>query len=457
MAQRKYLRRCLWGIALVVVTFVSWHLLQNWQAQIQLKQTIQRAQSTGLLVLTEDEIVQLGQLDSDWREKFARELTPSALHKLEVDEKTLFVFARAGILAAVNNLAKRLIAQRAYHKAEFWLDKPAQFDHASAALLAQVYQAQNRLNSAIHSYQHALQLIPSVQRQNPRYSDFYSQMLNFYTKIQVDEKNWLPLLEYPLNESGLKIKTLYAESYIRAIENPSPALPLDSFSCSKPVVLNAPTPQALMQLTKQFKQVVAADLFANFCLGERRWFNAQEPPVQANKQNKNLFMIHVGAYPRAYRQGPHIYISATSGTAVLQHEMAHWLGFEDEYELSERASQERCHIGSYEAIKRLGQNVILVNSRYRFKNKHVLLGQLKTHVPWYSFINRIDDWVQQDANGYYLKTNKNARGVGFYPAMTCHKVPSLRTFVPIPNKNFMFNHEFKIPLFYTHLTKSNKM
>lgn len=222
--------------------------------------------------------------------------------------------------------------------------------------------------------------------------------------------------------------------------------------CRKPIQLLASNYQQLQIIRHSLQALLKLDFFidSGFCISGQYWSKnipKQTPEINNKLLQTTYWLIESPQLARAYRQGQFIFMPGQLNTQVMGHELAHWLGFEDEYALNLEKANQRCALTDTQYGKQLGLNLIVIKADYYFNQKTELLNWMEKHVPWYDFIQDLEPWISKEKLGFTINFNNLGQGVGFYQTQTCEQL-DLISLKPINNNTFMQNHEYYIPNLY---------
>ncbi|WAJ70843.1 hypothetical protein [Catenovulum adriaticum] len=222
--------------------------------------------------------------------------------------------------------------------------------------------------------------------------------------------------------------------------------------CRKPIQLLASNYQQLQKIQYSLQTLLDLDFFAesSFCISGHHWSKnipTKTPEINDKRLQTTHWLIESPNLTRAYRQGQFIFMPRELNTQVLGHELAHWLGLEDEYLLNEDKARQRCALNVDQFGKKLGHNLVVIKPSYYFKSKKKLLGWMEQTVPWFDYIEQKDNWIVKEQAGYRIQYQRIGSAIGFYPVPTCNNL-DLISLKPISKNTFMQNHEYYIPNLY---------
>ncbi|WP_258240130.1 hypothetical protein [Pseudidiomarina homiensis] len=124
----------------------------------------------------------------------------------------------------------------------------------------------------------------------------------------------------------------------------------------------------------------------------------------------------------------------TAQLSVFAHEMAHWLGFADEYEMSPSLAQHYCS-GRY---NHPSLNVVTTQQQ---ELSSAQLKQLWRRLPWR---DAVSDWRilgQQQADGYWRLGSAKDSDVGLFASKTCAGVAGVYSWKPVARLTAMEYHD----------------
>lgn len=129
-----------------------------------------------------------------------------------------------------------------------------------------------------------------------------------------------------------------------------------------------------------------------------------------------------------------IVLAKTAELTVFAHEIAHWLGFADEYQMAPSLASDYCH-GRYQHPS---LNVV-VTRQQRLSAQE--LQQLWRRLPWREAVT---DWRllgRKEQNGSYLLGSAKDIRVGLFPAKTCAGVNGVFSWKPVARFTAMEYHD----------------
>lgn len=153
------------------------------------------------------------------------------------------------------------------------------------------------------------------------------------------------------------------------------------------------------------------------------------------------YALLLGGKGKANVNGRWVYVPDEVSSEVLIHELFHLLGFADEYKLSARFSQARCH----SRLNGDKLNLVLMESQASPRQAALLRARL----PWKDFIKSDTPLVHKADDKWVWGTPaSHAQEVGLFPAKACHN-----SFKPLQALSNMEYHELTIPKLYLKLAK----
>ncbi|GEM_PF-3317870 len=436
----------------MLLGLASWLLISDNPGDVYIKRIAQNVEPE-MLALRPNELNWYQNLNQkqqrQWAKKLLNALPNESWTDLSVETYPISLFKH---FANLNHAYSQwLLANRTDNRfyKQYWLKKAAQQNKnrqvASQAnwLLAKLLEAESA-TKAEYRYQQAL----SLSNQNRIRLD-YAQ---FLIKQGRERLEWNHLLKQnpAANDFYHNDLTYYRESWSEvklALINKRP-------SCARPVQLIANNYQQLIQQKLAFETLLKVKFFslADFCIAGMHWHkNAAQlfnPMGQDDEAIQSYhWLVIKPELKRAYRQGPVIYTGEAINTQVLGHELAHWLGFEDEYQLSIAKAKQRCLPEASKFYKVLGNNVVALVPDYHFKSKQQYDLWLQETIPWSDFIDDPESWLIKTQDGYQIRIADQDEGTGFYLGNTCKNI-DLITLKSVYKDTFMQNHAYHIPKLY---------
>lgn len=140
-------------------------------------------------------------------------------------------------------------------------------------------------------------------------------------------------------------------------------------------------------------------------------------------------------------------LTTDSSEAVIQHELGHWMGFADEYEMSETLAQNFCY-GYYEHDS---LNIIVTEADKAYSAEQVKA--VYQRLPWKDELSSWQDIAIQKQGMWHLGSSKEA-AVGLFKADTCNAIDDRQAWRPVNFKTAMEQHDTKVwPELYLTLLK----
>lgn len=165
--------------------------------------------------------------------------------------------------------------------------------------------------------------------------------------------------------------------------------------------------------------------------GERQHLRCDLPLLPRELNQRHIVFIETETASASAQQ---MVLSPSSPMTLFAHEMAHWLGFADEYPMSRSLAQAYCN-GRY---THPSLNVVLtrkqVVSTYELK-------QLWQRLPWR---DAVEDWRQlgqQQANGDWRLGSVANEEVGLFAAQTCASIAGVYSWKPVAKLTAMEYHD----------------
>lgn len=231
----------------------------------------------------------------------------------------------------------------------------------------------------------------------------------------------------------------------------------DIGSCEKSVTFFATSVQDIQQIRDHLNAIKNHTLLSIVCPSEVRYLpisvlDCLMEPKQAILCNEKIFshfkqqvktdylavMLPVGG--ANVHQGI-LYFDRQDSPQVLIHELAHFVGFVDEYPL--RKNHQVCQPTG----KAAGQNVIVFEDSYTSLNREQLLAKL----PWGAYIKSTTPlWTLKQGRKLLGTPSAYVGEVGLFFSETCINNPTF-AYKPILKKSFMRYFEMDIPKLYQAL------
>lgn len=226
-----------------------------------------------------------------------------------------------------------------------------------------------------------------------------------------------------------------------------------SRNCDRPLSIIASAPWDLLRLKKLTQQMLQSQIGEGFCIQQILWLDDLQQVEKQLRQNSNAYWLIMRPVQRAYRVHRQIHIPATAGLKLLQHEVAHWLGFEDEYALRKELANIRCAAPKLnQTIWSMGVNIVAVKDHTYFSSIEEAYSLLLPHINWLPQISHLEKFLHKKPQGWVIKSlsseTEQATTIGLYPANTCDKYFGVTAYKPLVELSFMYNYELDIPKFY---------
>lgn len=142
-------------------------------------------------------------------------------------------------------------------------------------------------------------------------------------------------------------------------------------------------------------------------------------------------------------------LTPDSSEAVIQHELGHWMGFADEYEMSEALAQKFCY-GDYDHDS---LNIIVTEAHKEYSAEQV--EAIYQNLPWKRELSSWQDIAKQKQEKWRLGSPESAV-VGFFKADTCNAIDDRQAWRPVNVRTAMEQHDTKLwPELYLSLLKRN--
>ncbi|MCU4676324.1 hypothetical protein N7931_11870 [Catenovulum sp. 2E275] len=339
------------------------------------------------------------------------------------------------------------LSKNQYYKV-YWLKKIASgVDKPDEASKANIQLAKHYENTSTKAaklnYQQALAL--------NNINAYRFEYAKFLIKQGYPKSEWNTLIEH--NQAALSFTQNDLFYYFNSLGEVINAEFSTDIQCARPIQLITSNYSQLNKLKITLGTLLDLNFFreSGFCIIAEHWSNQLSDKQLQNAESldftQQYWLIELSGLTRAYRQGNRIYLPSSFNSQVMGHELAHWLGFEDEYQLNQAKAQQRCFIAKNEVGNVLAQNLIIFQMDYYFKHKSDLLNWMRTNIPWFNYIKNPQDWIIQTKQGFKLKLAEKEQGIGFYPAHTCNEMGVISV-KPVFKATFMQNHAFYIPKLY---------
>ncbi|PWW41485.1 IgA peptidase M64 [Idiomarina loihiensis] len=140
-------------------------------------------------------------------------------------------------------------------------------------------------------------------------------------------------------------------------------------------------------------------------------------------------------------------LTRDSSEAVIQHELGHWLGFADEYEMSDALAQKFCY-GYYDHDS---LNIIVTEAHNEYSVRQVKA--VYKSLPWKAELSSWQDIATQKQGKWRLGSSKEA-AVGLFKTDTCNAIDDRQAWRPVNVRTAMEQHDTKLwPEVYLRLLK----
>ena len=283
------------------------------------------------------------------------------------------------------------------------------------------------------------------------------KLKHIFKRYKIDDK-------WPMDYKGIanrKISTSYQMVNL-ANQIDFPLLSDYSTQCVNSVQVFATNLSDLFYAEKLIQQVQKSSIGANFCFAPVRYIPLHQLACQ-HKQGHvaqcdqlalseltdiNTRYISI-LLPNGGAKVDHgiMYLDRNDTPEVFEHELAHWLGFIDEYPLP--ANHQRCH---QKQAKPFSHNIAVLSE----KQSNLTRKQLLQQIPWSSFIKDTTPLKTKTDAGWKLGTPvKYKNDIGLYPAETCNN-NALLAFKPLSHRTKLQYFELTFPKYYAELIKSGE-
>lgn len=140
-------------------------------------------------------------------------------------------------------------------------------------------------------------------------------------------------------------------------------------------------------------------------------------------------------------------LTPDSSEAIIQHELGHWLGFADEYEMSDALAQKFCY-GYYDHDS---LNIIVTEAHKKYSAQQVKA--IYKSLSWKDELSSWQDIATQKQGMWHLGSSKDA-AVGLFKADTCNAIDDRQAWRPVNARTAMEQHDTKLwPELYLKLLK----
>ena len=126
-------------------------------------------------------------------------------------------------------------------------------------------------------------------------------------------------------------------------------------------------------------------------------------------------------------------LTPDSSEKVIQHELGHWLGFADEYAMSESLARKFCN-GHYEHES---LNIIVSGHAQYYSSDQIR--DIYDNLPWKSEIPSWKEIAQQDGDKWRLGSSES-RDIGLFKADTCNAISDKQAWRPVNVRTAMEQH-----------------
>lgn len=126
-------------------------------------------------------------------------------------------------------------------------------------------------------------------------------------------------------------------------------------------------------------------------------------------------------------------LTPDSSEKVIQHELGHWLGFADEYAMSESLAQKFCN-GHYEHES---LNIIVSGHAQYYSSEQVQ--DIYNNLPWKNEISSWQEIAQKDGDKWRLGSQES-REIGLFKADTCNAISGKQAWRPVNVRTAMEQH-----------------
>lgn len=138
-------------------------------------------------------------------------------------------------------------------------------------------------------------------------------------------------------------------------------------------------------------------------------------------------------------------LTPDSSERVIQHELGHWMGFADEYDMSEPLALRFCH-GHYD---HQSLNIIITEKGQGYSAKQVK--EIYQRLPWRDKISSWQEIASRDGELWRLGSSEGA-DIGLFKADTCNTIRSKQAWRPVNVSTAMEQHDTGVwPALYLEL------
>ncbi|MBR9908184.1 MAG: hypothetical protein GYB30_09050 [Gammaproteobacteria bacterium] len=154
--------------------------------------------------------------------------------------------------------------------------------------------------------------------------------------------------------------------------------------------------------------------------GERGRAHCQLPQKRGEPATREIIFVpdQMGI---AFNNSQRVVLPVSASMGLFAHEIAHWLGFADEYPMAKELAQNFC-TGRY---SHASLNIVVTNTEVVSEAELIALWQ---RLPWRHAVGNWRDLATPTANGYWRLGTVNAEQaeppVGLYRAQTCDATSS---------------------------------
>ncbi|MCK7458221.1 M64 family metallopeptidase [Idiomarina aminovorans] len=127
-------------------------------------------------------------------------------------------------------------------------------------------------------------------------------------------------------------------------------------------------------------------------------------------------------------------LTPDSSEKVIQHELGHWMGFADEYEMTKSLAQKFCH-GRYE---HKSLNIIVTKQEQSYTAEQVQ--DIYQRLPWKKEINSWHEIASFEGDNWRLGSSENAV-TGLFKADTCNAINGRQAWRPVDVSTAMEQHD----------------
>ncbi|WP_143871612.1 hypothetical protein [Catenovulum sediminis] len=472
-------------LVIILFSFILDACLQLYLASKHLNKLVQQAHQSHHLVfnaeITNWFTAQKSEQQKYWMAQLAERLQSMPVQQIQAPKKVLLYLANRNYLPAQLALAQQNDNQGHTQTAALWYKRAAVKSAYAAYLYANrikstdaqsandyFKRALNQTFIKAHTDSHA-EVLQNVQKTGRPLSA--KQLLNAqYDYLQhlirqnAVPEQWLPLLTTLAeknkgnSQDWLKLYQAHFRPNLQRFKRAlTDAVNNADLPCKKPIHLITHQPWDMAALRQATERVLKSDaLFSEFCIAQQHWLaaNLNRETRWQMSQFARYFIDYQPDNKKSYKQNNLIVLNKFSDTALIQHEIAHWLGFEDEYVLTNPQLQERCS-GQNKAMFRLGVNLIAVDSQYYYPTKFELVQSLEKYSTWSQYVNNLQNWIIKTELGYQLKSGVtkqlNTEAIGYYPVETCQGSNRFQAYKPVAKATFMQNYQLAIPKLYKDL------